>query len=139
VDVVQETLLKAHRARHQFRGHTEQELVAWLRAILNRTLANARRADRRRGKVERPLDADLDPSPDRPRHRAQVVVPDEVLQELTGALARLPGGQRLVLELRYLQGCSIAEISSLTGRSKSAVVGLLYRGIKRLRTLLRDD
>ena len=39
-DLVQETFLKAHREFAQFVGSSEPELVAWLRQILVRTLAN---------------------------------------------------------------------------------------------------
>ncbi|MHB8969348.1 MAG: sigma factor [Pirellulaceae bacterium] len=40
-DMVQETLLQAHRAIHQFRGQTDQQMAAWLRQILARKLAHA--------------------------------------------------------------------------------------------------
>src|SRR5262249_6635094 len=40
-DVVQETLLKAHERRDQFRGTTDAELAAWLRQILANQLAEA--------------------------------------------------------------------------------------------------
>src|SRR4051794_18116302 len=33
-DLLQETFLEAHRQIRQFRGHTEAELLAWLRRIL---------------------------------------------------------------------------------------------------------
>jgi RNA polymerase sigma-70 factor (subfamily 1) len=39
-DLVQETLLKAHQHFDQFQGQTEAELVAWLRRILTRNLAD---------------------------------------------------------------------------------------------------
>src|SRR5262245_52222038 len=42
-DLVQETLLKAHRHFGQFQGATEPELVAWLRQILARSLADLAR------------------------------------------------------------------------------------------------
>jgi hypothetical protein len=42
-DVVQETLLKAHEHREQYRGHSEAELLAWLRRILANTLIDAAR------------------------------------------------------------------------------------------------
>ena len=39
-DLVQETLLKAHQHFDQFQGQTEAELIAWLRRILTRNLAD---------------------------------------------------------------------------------------------------
>src|SRR4051812_38290154 len=42
-DLVQETLLKAHQHFAQFQGATEPELVAWLRQILARNLADLAR------------------------------------------------------------------------------------------------
>jgi RNA polymerase sigma-70 factor (ECF subfamily) len=39
-DLVQETLLKAHREFTSFLGSTEPELVAWLRQILVRSLSD---------------------------------------------------------------------------------------------------
>jgi DNA-directed RNA polymerase specialized sigma24 family protein len=44
-DVVQQTLMRAHERNGQFRGSGEVELLAWLRAILARQVADlARRA-----------------------------------------------------------------------------------------------
>ena len=42
-DVVQQTLLKAHARRGQFRGRNEAEFAAWLREILANNLAEAAR------------------------------------------------------------------------------------------------
>lgn len=42
-DIVQQTLLKAHEKRAQFRGGTEQEFAGWLRRILANTLAETLR------------------------------------------------------------------------------------------------
>src|SRR4051812_11001879 len=42
-DLVQETLLKAHHHFDQFQGATELELVAWLRRILARNMADLAR------------------------------------------------------------------------------------------------
>src|SRR3954454_20545580 len=40
-DLVQQTLLQAHRKQQQFRGRSEAEYRAWLRAILDRLLIDA--------------------------------------------------------------------------------------------------
>ena len=52
-DLVQETFLKAHREFAQFAGSGERELVAWLRQILVRTLANQAKHHRARGRDQR--------------------------------------------------------------------------------------
>jgi RNA polymerase sigma-70 factor (ECF subfamily) len=141
-EVVQEALLKAHAARDQFRGQTEQELAAWLRTILNNTLANALRAcNRRHGLASVPL-SDLSDSSSAPRANVpadsglppeEVAANNEQLLRLAAALKRLPDDQRVVLEMKHLHGLTVAEICERTGRSKSAVAGLLFRGVKALR------
>jgi RNA polymerase sigma-70 factor (ECF subfamily) len=51
----------------------------------------------------------------------------------------LPPEQRRVIELRHLRGLPVAEVAELMERSRPAVVGLLYRGLKRLRILLEAE
>jgi RNA polymerase sigma-70 factor (ECF subfamily) len=146
-DLVQQTLLKAHERQQQFRGQTEAEWVAWLRKILANTLADAARqygAGARAVGREQPLEAALEESSARleswladehssPSEQAER---QEQLLGLAEALARLPEDQRTAVELKHLRGLSVAEISEHMGRSKASVVGLLYRGIEKLRGLL---
>src|SRR5689334_9856801 len=62
-DVVQQTLLKAHAKWDQFRGGSEEELLAWLRTILARHLTNlVRKHVRRLRGRERSLEASLEES-----------------------------------------------------------------------------
>lgn len=49
-DLVQETFLKAHREFEGFAGRSEPELMAWLRRILARTLADQVKLLRRKGR-----------------------------------------------------------------------------------------
>src|SRR5262245_16752494 len=51
-DLAQDSLVEAHGSFGAFRGETRQELLAWLRQILERNLANLLRAFRRTRKRE---------------------------------------------------------------------------------------
>jgi RNA polymerase sigma-70 factor (ECF subfamily) len=149
-DVVQEALLRAQQHLRQFRGTTEAEEAAWLRAILATTLAGLLRRFTRQQRdvfLERSLSASLDESSgrleawlaDRRSSPSDLVARQELLLRLASALESLPEDQRTVLELRYLHGQPIAAIEQATGRSNASVAGLLRRGLERLRDLLKDE
>jgi RNA polymerase sigma-70 factor (ECF subfamily) len=149
-DVVQETLLNAHRQRDQFQGTTEAEKAAWLRRILAGTLADALRriyADKRDAAREQSLQAALDQSS---RHleaflAADVPSPSEHAQRneqamrLAAALVQLPDAQREAVELRHCQGWAIDAIARHMDRTPAAVAGLLKRGLKQLREILHSS
>jgi RNA polymerase sigma-70 factor, ECF subfamily len=148
-DVVQQAILHAYERRAQFRGATEGEWQAWLRAILANALAAVVRrygAQARDPSRERSLEAELERSSSRldgllaadltsPSERA---VRGEDLLRLAHALAQLPDDQRRVVELHYLEGLAVADVAEQIGRTRPAAVGLLFRGLKRLRELLHN-
>jgi RNA polymerase sigma-70 factor (ECF subfamily) len=148
-DIVQQTLLQAHENRDQFRGRTEAELIGWLRAILTNTLTAAARrfaTEARDLGRERSLQDSVAESSARIENwlaaeqssPSTKVVRVESLVRLAGALAELPGDQREVIELHHLKGWPVAEVAAAVGRTKPAVMGLLFRGLKKLRALLAD-
>jgi RNA polymerase sigma-70 factor (ECF subfamily) len=147
-DIVQQTLLKAHERRDQFRGRTEAERAAWLRAILAHLLADAAR---KYGKGVLRRERSLEESLEQSSHRLKRWLEDshpspgrgidrhDQLLHLADALARLPEDQRRAVELRHLQGASVAEIGQIMGRSTAAVGGLLQRGLRALRRMIEDS
>lgn len=146
-DVVQQTLLKAHHKLEQFRGQSEEELLGWLRQILANDLAGAVRkfrAEARDLRKERSLEQGLDESAARVEgwlaanqsSPSQQVMRHERLVLLADALRQLPPDQRQAVELHHLRGYTVAETADLMDRSKPAVMGLIFRGLKRLRELL---
>jgi RNA polymerase sigma-70 factor, ECF subfamily len=148
-DIAQQALLQAHESQAQFRGRTEAEWLAWLRAILaNALAAAARRFDARARDLgrERSLEAELDLSSSRlegllaadQTSPSEGAVRGEELLRLARALAQLPEDQRRVVELHHLKGLPVAEVAEQMGRTRPAAVGLLFRGLKKLRELLRE-
>ncbi len=148
-DVVQETLLKAEKAKGQFRGDGDV-LAAYLRKILANTMADKVREftrDKQNVALERSLHEELEQSSDHlekwlaadqssPSEQAER---NEMLLRLAGALAKLPEDERTALELRYLREIpvSAAEIAAYLNRdTPRAATGLLARGLARLRKLL---
>jgi RNA polymerase sigma-70 factor (ECF subfamily) len=148
-DIVQQTLLEAHRDRAQFRGQTVGEQAAWLRHILARNLANVvrdLRRDKRDVAREQPLQAALDESASRleawlaaeqssPSQKAEQ---HERAVRLAEALATLPENQREAVIWRHWHGCSLVEIGERLGCTTAAVTGLLHRGLRKLRQQLHD-
>jgi RNA polymerase sigma-70 factor (ECF subfamily) len=146
-DVVQQALLQAHQHREQFRGRSEPERAAWLRAILANQMAEAvRRSGRRKRDValERSLEAELSASSSRlegwladdQSSPSEQAMRQERLLHLAGALAQLPEDQRQAVELHHLKGWTLPEVARAIGRSKEAVAGLLFRALKKLRQRL---
>jgi RNA polymerase sigma-70 factor (ECF subfamily) len=149
-DIVQQTMLQACRAMDGFRGRSEGELTAWLRAILSRILMKVLRdvhRDRRDVGRERSLEASLEQSSarlgvwlaaDQSSPSAQAQRHEQALR-VAQALESLPDGQREALVLQHWRDWSLEEIGQHLGRSATAVAGLIKRGLKALRLSLREQ
>lgn len=125
-DVVQETLLLVHDARHTY--DARRSFAAWFYAIArNRLIDEFRLAARRR---TRETTLELLPEP-------ISFVPDPGERDaLEKALARLPRRQRHIITAMKLEGESVREIAARTGMTESAVKVMAHRGYKILRRLL---
>ena len=146
-DLVQETFLEAHRDFPRFEGSTERELLAWLRRILARNLADQARHQkagmrdyRRQESLERVLE--------RTGHRVQqallatasspsaAAARREQAVLLADALAGLPPDYREVIILRNLERLRFEEVAARMGRSPGAVRMLWTRALERLSTAM---
>jgi RNA polymerase sigma-70 factor (ECF subfamily) len=149
-DIVQQTLLEAHKDLAHFRGNSREQLRAWLRQVLARNLANALRDFRREKRDvvrEQALDAlaaqssarvDLwlaveDSSP------SDGLARQEEAARLAAALEGLPPAQREAVVLRHLHGWSLHDIARHIGKKTTAVAGLIHRGLNRLRERLEGE
>ncbi len=145
-DVVQQTLLEAHEAQADFRGVTNAEYGAWLRQILARNLSNlirdykrVKRDFRRERSLEMQL-AEFETQADwlAAEHSSPSQRADRNLRllQLADALASISPEQRTAIELRHLEGRTVKEIAAVMKITTSAVGGLLFRGLQKLRDQL---
>jgi RNA polymerase sigma-70 factor (ECF subfamily) len=146
--VVQQTLLEAYQAGQGFPAQAEQQ-AGWLRRVLAHNLTDEIRRLRSRGRhrvEELSLEQALERSSVRlaglltceDRTPGREAVHNEQLVQLSAALVQLPDDQRLAVELHHLQGVSLADAGQRMGRSREAVAGLVFRGLRKLRSLLAE-
>ncbi len=143
-DIVQQTLLEAHRSQASCKARTAVERFAWLRRVLTTTIIDAVRLHTRgKRSVDEAIDWDATIRgsairaeswlTDKHSSPSERVERKEQLQQLAKALQALTELQRESIELFHLQGCSLKEVSELLGRSGASVAGLIHRGLKQLR------
>lgn len=141
-DVVQDTLLKAHKNLDQYRGTSEAELAAWLRRILSNAMIDALRRVTREPQLLQALEESSSHLEALLAANGSIsgeeAVRQEELERLAQALEQLPEDQRTAVQLQQIQDYSVEEIARLMSRSKSAVGGLLKRGMRRLRELMLE-
>lgn len=143
-DLVQQTLMEGVRAGVVSDEKADHEVLAILRRILANNLIDAvRKFGRGRGDVSPDVFADSsrrmgewlaapDTSPSERYDR------NERFDKLAQGLATLPDAQRIVVEMRYLQGAKVSEIARSIQRTEGAVAALLHRGVTALRNELTD-
>jgi RNA polymerase sigma-70 factor (ECF subfamily) len=146
--VVQQTLLEAYQARDGFPSDAARQ-AAWLRRALANNLTDEVRRLGSRGQ-ERVKVHSLEQALEETSARLEVwlareestpgrgAVHREQLARLAEALLRLPDDQRRAVELHHLEGLSLADVGRRLGRSREAAAGLVFRGLKALRSLLTE-
>ena len=144
-DLVQDTLLEAHRHFPQFAGETKAELRAWLRRLLlhrvSYTVRRYRKADKRQLSREFSLDAAGSSrglaealAGDSTSPSGQVARREEEAAVLA-ALDTLPERMRQVIIWRHREDCSFDEIGKRLDRSNVAARKLWLRAIEHLQRL----
>jgi len=154
-DLVQMTLMTAAEGFPAFRGQSEAELVAWLKAILAQHMAatarwHLRTQKRSAGKevtfegvaagsqsateggtsAFAPAANGLTPS--------RYLMQEELRERIGAAIAELPWEQQEAVRLKFIDEWTLPEIAEFLGKTERAVAGLVARGMKRLKDVLRD-
>jgi len=143
-DLVQDTLVKAMRARNRFVAGTNMR--AWLLRILTNTFINRYR----RGGLEKSIfdGPDADPLADgwvgaatmaAMRDPESQALRPMVAAEIDRALSELPDEFRLAVLLADVEELSYREISEIMGCPIGTVMSRLHRGRRLLRTRLYDQ
>lgn len=128
-DVVQETLLAVHGARHTY--DVKRPFAPWFYAIASNRMIDVIRRERRVSSREIGADVLPEPPPSDAADRSSVD-PGAV----QAALASLPDRQRTIIEGLKYQDRSVKEIAGEMGMSESAVKVTAHRGYKALKRLL---
>lgn len=144
-DLVQQTLMEAHRDFERFQGASEGEWLAWLRRILAHNTADFVR--RYRGTAKRATSREVsapvarsdrstfiafgEPADSIETPSQQMVRRDDQLA-IAAALEALSPDHREVIVLRNLERLSFEEVAVKMGRTRPAVQMLWMRAIKKL-------
>lgn len=145
-DLVQVTMLKAHLARERFRlqgGDPDGAVQGWYFAIARNVamdhLRQRSRKDKRTanpGRADDPMAAVVDDTPSVEELATDAEQEREIIDRVREAIAKLPPGQREVVELHKLQGMSMAEVAGRLQIREGAVRVRAHRGYKALARLL---
>jgi RNA polymerase sigma-70 factor (ECF subfamily) len=135
-DVVQQTLLRIHRARGRFLPGAAG--VPWAMAIARRLLIDElryRKGDRLAASLDDESVGDpVDPAPS----PAELLAARQLAVRLDEELAKLPQGQREAFELIKTEELSIAEAAAVLGTTATAVKLRAHRAYLALRAVLGD-
>jgi RNA polymerase sigma-70 factor (ECF subfamily) len=144
-DVVQDSLLKAFRTFESFRGHTEDDLLLWLRGILVNSLCNVgRRSERsnyRSVELKKSLIDKLNDSSVMLGQRlvdhytpSKSALEHEQSVQVANVLEAMPAKYRDVIILRHLDELSFPEIAIRMNRTVDSVKKLWARALIQMRT-----
>ncbi|HEX7705830.1 MAG TPA: sigma-70 family RNA polymerase sigma factor [Thermoanaerobaculia bacterium] len=137
-DVVQETMIRAHRtltSRYDSERVRTLALRPWLFKTARNLCLNRRRSKTRAG--EQPVEV-----LERETTLSKLAEPGGDLERqqdadrLHQALERLPAGARELVVLRFLEEMSYAEIANLLGGTEASLRGRVFRSLKQLRDVL---
>jgi RNA polymerase sigma-70 factor (ECF subfamily) len=145
-DLVQETLLEAHRGFGRFDGAGPDDLRVWLCGILRHNVKDLIRRYRDASKRSIEREGSPESGAESADARAELRDPHptpctysigrERIAALRAALLRLPADEQAVIGLRQFESLSFEEVGRRLDRSPEAARKLWYRAIARLQHML---
>jgi len=143
-DLAQEAFIKAWENLGRFKG--ESRFYTWFYRILVNTCKDFLRKKKTRQVFSfwfsREEEEGLDPSAsvmDLSKNASEQLLNRELGASIAQALEMLPGRQKSVFVLRYLEGMSLSEISDTLSISLGAVKAHLWQAGQKMKALLRNE
>ena len=130
-DLTQETFIRAYQ--YLWRYDTRRKFFTWLYTLALNLIRNhfkKNKYNKSSEELSAHLLSDKNPSPE-----------TELIetQEISVYLLRLEYESRALLIMKYQQGLTFEEIAQITGKSLSAVKMSIYRGLEKLKELLKES
>ena len=130
-DLTQETFIRAYQ--YLWRYDTSKKFFTWLYTLALNLIRNhfkKNKYNKSSEELSANLLADKNPSPE-----------TELIetQEISVYLLRLEDESRALLIMKFHQGLTFEEIAQITGKSLSAVKMRIYRGLEKLKELLKES
>jgi len=133
MDVTQDTFLKVHERLESWRH--EGELKNWIARIAANEGMNRRRSSQLQPTCELDEDVLLQPDPS----QEEELRDRESRDALHRSLSSLSPRQRLAVVLRYFEGMSTREIAATLECSEGTARNILFRSLRRLRSILAES
>lgn len=131
-ELTSDVFLKAFGQLNKFRG--DSKFSTWLyRIAYNTAVSHTRRRKNPTIEIDERRMEDMDDGTE------EQALKEARLEELEKALERLPGGDKALIELFYMQELSIDEISQITDDTQGNIKVKLYRTRKKLAAMINGQ
>jgi RNA polymerase sigma-70 factor (ECF subfamily) len=134
-DITQETFVRALR-RISSVSYQGRDIGAWFITIARNLIFDHVKSSRYRLEQTTSEIIELSPATGGPE---QQVLDGATNDELLRCIHKLNPDQQECIQLRFLQGLSVAETAQIMGRNEGAVKALQHRAVRRLAQLMPDD
>ena len=133
-DLTQDTFIRAYAALKHFKKGSK--FFTWLYTIS----LNLVRNHLKKGIPLQPLESDCQvPSREEAHNPEGCAIRQDEVRALNASLYRLPEALREAVVLRFYQGLSFEDIAEISGGSLSGAKMNVYRGLEKLRLLMREE
>ncbi len=138
-EVAQDVFVSAWENLAKFRQ--DSTLETWLFGIAKKKCQQAARNVVRRRMLSKQFLEEIRASahPEASPPLGQQTLEQARFIQLAAGLARLQNDERLLVNMRYTKGLSVAEIAELFGKTEAAVRKRLLRALRHLSELMTDD